>query len=185
MGKEREIKKRSSSPKTKKAATLPYAFPRPALMQTWGEVSELKELRAALMREYDSSSLVVKILVHELAFYTWEIHELMKVKYEFTRRQYLDALNNLVRGIDGEIDEEVRNAFMRHEASASKMLDGLVSRWPVDAGELIITAMSHHKNQIDTIDVMMTAAERRRSQILKELDRFEMARLIISERKIR
>lgn len=53
----------------------------------------------------------------------------------------------------------------------------------MDAGELIVTAISRYKRQFEAIDAMLTAAERRRSQLLKELDRYEMARLLIAERK--
>jgi len=154
-------------------------------MQTWGEVKELKDLREALIKEYRADSTVIKILVHELAFYTWEIHELMKIKYAFTRRQYLDGIKKFAIDQNIEIKPSLGNAFIRRDAEASKLLDGIIDKIPIDAGELIVTSMSHHRKQLEVIDAMMNAAERRRSQLLKELDRYEMARLLIAERKLR
>lgn len=174
---------RKTSSKSPKAPKLPYPFPRPALMQTWGELQELQDLRKALMREYGADSTVVKILVHELALYTWEIHELMKVKHAFTRRQYLDRITSLANDQKLTIDGAISNAFIKREAAASKLLDGMIEDLPVDAGELIVTAISRYKRQFEAIDAMLNAAERRRSQLLKELDRYEMARLLIAERK--
>lgn len=154
-------------------------------MQTWGEVKELQNLRNALMKEYRADSTVVKILVYELAFYTWEIHELMKVRFDLTRRKYAGAIEDMLKSSGAVIDDTVIGGFLRREQSHSKLIDEYIKSMPVETGEVIVTSMSHYKKQFDMIDVMLSAAERRRGQLLKELDRFEMARILISERKPR
>lgn len=154
-------------------------------MQTWGEVKELQILRNALMKEYRADSTIVKILVYELAFYTWEIHELMKVRFHLTRRKYASAIENMIKGSGTNIDDSVINGFVKREQSYSKAIDEYIKSLPIESGELIITSMTKYKKQFEMIDVMLSAAERRRGQLLKELDRFEMARILISERKPR
>lgn len=178
-------KKKNSSSKRPK---LPFKAARPALMQSWNKIAELVALKRQLYVDYDVKRTIDRILVDELAYHIWEINALMNVKWEISRYHYAKDMSKIYLTKHAperveELGDGISKEFMKKVPGISKDFLKEHEDDGISAETFVVNEVNINQRVLNNIENLISAAEKRRNMLLKELDRREMARLLINERR--
>ena len=155
--------KKVSKTKPRQPVTLKSA--RPALMQGWGRVKELYNLKQKLRKDYKVTRTVDKIIVDELAYYIWEINSLMNVKWEVMRRDYAKAIAKMYTQqyeysqdeakLEDDIKNEITFNLTKRDASIGRKIAAFHETTGLSEEFVMMTEMRSSRATLDLIDKLL------------------------------